>query len=116
MAKTFKSAFYLFLIFYAVKLSAQKEIKILTVPGKDAFTHIDKNGTTVLPSGRYATPAGQTIQITHDPFGMAVSPMEQKQQLFITEFLRLLIMQPCLIQGCPAMITVYHHPYQKVLF
>ena len=74
MAKTFKSTFYLFLIFYTVKLSAQKEIKVLTVPGKDAFTHIDKNGTTVLPSGRYATPAGQTIQVTHDPFGMAVSP------------------------------------------
>lgn len=27
-----------------------------------------------MPSGRYVTPAGQTIQITHDPFGMAISP------------------------------------------
>lgn len=74
MNKAFKSTFCLFLLFYAVKLSAQKEIKVLTVPGKEAYTHIDKNGKTVLPSGRYVTPAGQTIQITHDPFGMAVSP------------------------------------------
>jgi len=27
-----------------------------------------------LPSGRFVTPAGTTIQVTHDPFGMAVSP------------------------------------------
>ena len=27
-----------------------------------------------MPSGRYLTPAGQTIQIAHDPFGMAISP------------------------------------------
>ncbi len=53
---------------------AQKGVKVLTVPGKDEYTHINKNGKTVLPSGRYVTPAGQTIQITHDPFGMAVSP------------------------------------------
>lgn len=63
-----------FLLSYSVNLSAQKELKILTVPGKDAYTHIDKKGKTVLPSGRYVTPAGQTIQITHDPFGMAISP------------------------------------------
>jgi YVTN family beta-propeller protein len=31
-------------------------------------------GTTVLASGRYITPAGKTIRITHDPFGMAISP------------------------------------------
>jgi len=74
MNKTFKYIFYFFLIFYAIGLSAQKVITVLTVPGKEAYTHIDKNGKTVLPSGRYATPAGQTIQITHDPFGMAVSP------------------------------------------
>jgi YVTN family beta-propeller protein len=47
---------------------------VLSVPGVIEYTHIDKDNHTVLPSGRYATPAGQTIQITHDPFGMAVSP------------------------------------------
>jgi len=46
----------------------------LSVPGKEEYTHISQKGTTVLPSGRHLTPAGETIQIAHDPFGMAVSP------------------------------------------
>src|SRR5438067_1664224 len=65
---------FFWLIFTSFCASAQKEVKILSVPGRDAYTHIDVNGKTVLPSGRYLTPAGKTIQITHDPFGMAVSP------------------------------------------
>lgn len=65
-----------FILFFLVGAQAisQKAIKILTVPGKDLYTQINKEGKTVLPSGRYVTPAGKTIQITHDPFGMAVSP------------------------------------------
>ena len=47
---------------------------ILSVPGITAYTHIDTAGVSVLPSGRYCTPAGLTIALTHDPFGMAVSP------------------------------------------
>jgi DNA-binding beta-propeller fold protein YncE len=62
------------LLFLATKLIAQKQVQILTVPGKNAYTQINKAGKTVLPSGRYVTPAGKTIQITHDPFGMAISP------------------------------------------
>lgn len=58
----------------ALHVNAQKTYKVLTVPGVNAYTHIDKNGETVLASGRFVTPAGQTIQITNDPFGMAVSP------------------------------------------
>lgn len=46
----------------------------LTVPGSTEYTHLDTAGTSVLPSGRLLTPAGQTIRISHDPFGMAVSP------------------------------------------
>lgn len=53
---------------------AQVPKQYLSVPGKSEYTHIDKTGTTVLPSGRYITPAGKTIQIAHDPFGMAISP------------------------------------------
>ena len=60
-------------LFQAGMLSAQKEHTVLSVPGHAAYTHIDINGNTVLPSGRYLTPAGKNIQITHDPFGMAVS-------------------------------------------
>ena len=55
-------------------LVAQKSYNYLSVPGDQEYTTIDKNNHTVLPSGRYIKPAGSTIQITHDPFGMAVSP------------------------------------------
>ena len=44
------------------------------MPGKSEYANINLKGNTVLPSGRYVTPAGKTIRITHDPFGMAVSP------------------------------------------
>ena len=53
---------------------AQKTYQTLSVPGKDLFTQIDVKGKTVLPSGRLLSPAGETIRITHDPFGMSVSP------------------------------------------
>jgi len=53
---------------------AQKAINYLSVPGVKEYTSIDKNNHSVLPSGRYITPAGSTIQITNDPFGMALSP------------------------------------------
>ena len=69
------SRFFIILFFaLALQASAQKTVQVLSVPGKDGFTHIDKSGKTILPSGRFVTPAGTTIQITNDPFGMAVSP------------------------------------------
>ena len=53
---------------------AQKSYPSMVVPGADAFAHIDTKGITILPSGRQVTPAGNTIRIAHDPFGLAVSP------------------------------------------
>jgi DNA-binding beta-propeller fold protein YncE len=58
----------------AIAAGAQKNYPVLTVPAKGEFAHIDTAGKSVLPSGRYVTPAGRTITITHDPFGMALSP------------------------------------------
>ena len=55
-----------------------KTVKVLQVPGKDQFCKIDVNGVTVLPSGRYATPVGEVIRITNDPYGMAISPNGEK--------------------------------------
>jgi hypothetical protein len=50
--------------------SSKNEFEILTVPAGDKFTEINVSGTTVLPSGRLLTPAGEMIRITNDPFGM----------------------------------------------
>jgi DNA-binding beta-propeller fold protein YncE len=47
---------------------------VLTVPAGEQFTHIDIRGRSVLPADAFLSPAGSTIQITHDPFGMAISP------------------------------------------
>ncbi len=58
--------------------SSVKNVQVLQVPGKDQFCKIDKSGVTVLPSGRYVSMAGETIPITNDPYGMAVSPDGQK--------------------------------------
>ncbi|MEA3478655.1 MAG: bifunctional YncE family protein/alkaline phosphatase family protein, partial [Bacteroidota bacterium] len=56
----------------------RNQVKVLQVPGRDQFCKVDVNGVSILPSGRYATPVGKMLRITHDPFGMAVSPNGEK--------------------------------------
>ena len=58
--------------------SSQKQVDILAVPAGDKFAIINEKGTSILPSGRFLTPAGEFIRITNDPFGMAVSPNGKK--------------------------------------
>ncbi|MGZ5134137.1 MAG: bifunctional YncE family protein/alkaline phosphatase family protein, partial [Flavitalea sp.] len=66
---------YIFSSFIILQLPAQtKPVHILTVPAGTQYSKIDTAGFSILPSGRFVTPAGKTIRITHDPFGMAVSP------------------------------------------
>ncbi|HLO82048.1 MAG TPA: YncE family protein, partial [Chitinophagaceae bacterium] len=55
-------------------LHAQKQVNIMEVPGKNLYTEIRADGSAVLPSGRLVKPAGKLVRITHDPFGMAMSP------------------------------------------
>jgi len=59
-------------------LHAQKKQNILQVPGADQFCQINEKGISVLPSGRWVSPAGDLLRITHDPFGMKVSPDGKK--------------------------------------
>ena len=76
-----KMKFLIFLAAYltfSLSLLAQGQVSILQVPGVNDFTKINEQGTSVLPSGRFVQPAGQMIRITHDPFGMAVSPNGKK--------------------------------------
>ncbi|TAG11230.1 MAG: phosphoesterase [Sphingobacteriia bacterium] len=56
----------------------QKPATILQVPAKNMYCSINEKGISILPSGRFLTPAGAFIRITHDPFGMAISPDGQK--------------------------------------
>jgi YVTN family beta-propeller protein len=51
---------------------------VLQVPAGNQFCTINEKGISILPSGRFVTPAGELIRITHDPFGMALSPDGKK--------------------------------------
>ncbi|HMH34105.1 MAG TPA: YncE family protein, partial [Puia sp.] len=62
------------MLLHALESEAQKKYPVLTVPAIQEYAHIDTKGKSVLASGRYISPAGETIRITHDPFGMAVAP------------------------------------------
>ena len=55
-----------------------KQKTILEVPGKEQYCQINENGKSVLPSGRWVTPAGSVVRITNDPFGMCLSPDGKK--------------------------------------
>ncbi|HKH60958.1 MAG TPA: hypothetical protein VKA49_09010 [Flavitalea sp.] len=71
--------FYLILSFSYTPANGQpKSVNILTVPAGNQYSKIDTAGISILPSGRFVTPAGTTIRITHDPFGMAISPDKRK--------------------------------------
>jgi DNA-binding beta-propeller fold protein YncE len=58
-------------------LSAQKTVSTLQVPGHDETAKINHAGPSVLPSGRYVTPAGQTVAVSNGAFGLARSPDEK---------------------------------------
>ena len=66
------------LIVLSILVYAQKQVNILQVPGSKEFCKIEEKGISVLPSGRFVTPVGDLIRITHDPFGMAISPDGKK--------------------------------------
>ncbi len=55
--------------------SAEAQV-VYEVPGKNQYCKIDPNGVSVLPSGRYVTPAGEAKRITRAPYGLAVSADE----------------------------------------
>ena len=69
---------YLFLvvaILFCVSHSiGQQKQTFLTVPGFKEYAKIDTNSYSILPSGRYVQPVGKSMRITHDPFGLKISP------------------------------------------
>jgi len=66
------------LFFFLFANAQKKEIITLQVPAKNKFCTIQEKGTSILPSGRFLTPAGDLIRITNKPFGMAISPSGNK--------------------------------------
>ena len=60
-------------ILFSQFILAQERIT-LQVPGKDRFAEVNLTGASVLPSGRLVNPVGDVMRITHDPFGLTISP------------------------------------------
>lgn len=52
---------------------AQKQSYIISVPAGNKFTHIDRNGETVIPNGRIITPVGKCYTVAPHPYGLVVS-------------------------------------------
>ncbi len=47
---------------------------IISAPATTQYTHINEDGTTVIPNGRFITPTGKTLKVAPHPFGLTVSP------------------------------------------
>ncbi len=61
-----------FTIFY---FSNQNDsLWIITAPAGKEFTSINKAGKTVIPNGRFITPAGKSIMTAPHPYGLTISP------------------------------------------
>ena len=79
--KALSHLFTLPMLLWAASLFAQNPTTIM-VPARDAYCRIDTAGKSVIPSGRYITPAGQVTRIARAPFGLDISP-DQKQALVL---------------------------------
>ena len=75
---------FLGLIVCLASIGQIQTVNYLSVPGYNEMAKIDPNGYSILPSGRYVTPAGKSIRISHDPFGLAISP-DQKVAITMHE-------------------------------
>jgi DNA-binding beta-propeller fold protein YncE len=75
---------FLFCLAFATVSATAQTVNYLSVPGFKELAKIDPAAHSVLPSGRYVSPAGQTIRISHDPFGLAISP-DQKVAITMHE-------------------------------
>ncbi len=51
----------------------KKELWLAEAPAGNLQTHIDKRGKTVLPNGRFVTPAGKSIVTAPHPYGLTIS-------------------------------------------
>ncbi|NVO19799.1 MAG: bifunctional YncE family protein/alkaline phosphatase family protein [Bacteroidetes bacterium] len=56
-----------------VTIKAQQPEYLISAPAGNQFTHIDRNGTTVIPNGRLLTPLGVNYTVAPHPYGLALS-------------------------------------------
>jgi YVTN family beta-propeller protein len=54
--------------------SKRHTLWIASAPGGDEFTKIENGGTTLIPNGRFVSPAGKSILTAPHPYGLTLSP------------------------------------------
>ncbi len=54
--------------------SEDEALWIISAPAGNKYTTIDKSGQTVIPNGRFITPAGKSIITAPHPYGLTISP------------------------------------------
>ena len=76
MIKNLRITFFLVTIvnFNSCDLSEKGDIWIVSAPAGKEMTHINKEGKTVIPNGRYISPGGICIETAPHPYGMVISP------------------------------------------
>ncbi|MEN8192061.1 MAG: phosphoesterase [Bacteroidota bacterium] len=64
------------IIFVAIfsRCELAQKITVLQPPAANRYCQINEDGESVIPNGRVVTPIGEVTRITHDPFGLALSP------------------------------------------
>lgn len=77
--KFLNSIFQFLLILFCTACSfkngtANKPLWIISAPSGNQITKIDQKGKTVLPNGRFITPAGKSIITAPHPYGLTLSP------------------------------------------
>ena len=59
---------------FFIECNDKGSVWLITAPAGSNFTHINKTGKTVIPNGRFVTPAGKTIVTAPHPYGLTLSP------------------------------------------
>lgn len=65
--------FSLLLILSVSTVFSQQTTPVISAPSGDEYVKIDPNGKTVIPNGRYLTPAGKSYVVAPHPYGLVLS-------------------------------------------
>jgi len=65
--------YFFFFAFIISTLYSQSNLWVLSAPAFKEFTQINRNGTTVIPNGRFITPLGKQINTAPHPYGLVLS-------------------------------------------
>ncbi|MEI8047118.1 MAG: hypothetical protein WCI92_07045 [Bacteroidota bacterium] len=60
-------------VFFSMTVNAQRSDYVISAPAGSSFTQINKTGKSVIPNGRFLTPAGKNFMVAPHPYGLALS-------------------------------------------